>query len=428
LKTLYFPPGFLWGTATSSHQVEGQNTNNNWWKWEQEAGRIVGGQKSGLACNWWGGRWQEDFDRAAESGQNAHRLSIEWSRVQPAPDKWDKEAIFCYRQIIEGLKKRGLEPMVTLHHFTDPLWISDIGGWENLRTPQYFGIYARKMAQAFQDIVRFWCTINEPNVYAYSGYLTGAFPPGKKDIQSAFKVMANLVRGHSVAYHNIHEVAPQSLVGIALNYRGMKPASPHSPCDCWVARAHSQMFNDFFPYALRSGILNFLFYRQNISQAAQTQDFLGINYYTCDLVAFALWAIRDLFGQHFYPPDSELSENKFIAHRPEGMFESLQWAKRFAVPLIVTENGVEDSQDKLRPRYLVEHITQTWRAIQAGLPVQGYFHWSLLDNFEWERGWTQRFGLWGLDVNSQTRYKRQSVDIYTSICRQNAVPLKVVEI
>jgi len=119
--TYHFPRNFLWGTATSSHQVEGNNTNNNWWAWEQGSGHIRDGTKSGLACDWWGGRWREDLDRAVEGGQNAHRLSIEWSRIQPAPDRWDENAIDRYIDILRGMKERGITPMVTLHHFTDPI-------------------------------------------------------------------------------------------------------------------------------------------------------------------------------------------------------------------------------------------------------------------------------------------------------------------
>ncbi|RMF45510.1 MAG: glycoside hydrolase family 1 protein, partial [Anaerolineae bacterium] len=126
--TFHFPRGFLWGTATAAHQVEGNNTNNNWYAWEQ-AGRTV--HPSGLACDWWGGRWREDLDRAAEGGQNAHRFSVEWSRIQPEPDRWDEEALDHYRQMLQGMYERGITPLVTLHHFTDPLWLSEQGGWEN---------------------------------------------------------------------------------------------------------------------------------------------------------------------------------------------------------------------------------------------------------------------------------------------------------
>ncbi len=200
--TFHFPKGFLWGTATASHQVEGNNTNNNWHYWEEE-GQIEPGHSCGLACDWWGGRWKEDFDRASEAGQNTHRLSIEWSRIQPALDRWDEEALDYYRQMLRGLVERGLTPMVTLHHFTDPLWLTFLGGWEYEPVVSLFEAYVRKVVEALGDYVNFWCTINEPNVYAVMGYIFGVFPPGKKDLGATFDVMTKLVRGHAAAYHAI---------------------------------------------------------------------------------------------------------------------------------------------------------------------------------------------------------------------------------
>lgn len=172
-----FPRGFLWGTATSSHQVEGSNTNNNWSRWENEPGRIIEGQKAGLACDWWGGRWKEDFERARDTGQNSHRFSIEWSRIQPAPDRWDDEALGTYLEMVRWLVHNHMTPMVTLHHFSDPLWLVELGGWENEETPALFARYTRRVVSTLKDYVNLWITINEPNVYILSGWIAGVFPP-----------------------------------------------------------------------------------------------------------------------------------------------------------------------------------------------------------------------------------------------------------
>lgn len=416
-----FPPGFLWGTATASHQVEGGNQNNNWHLWEQIPGKILHGQKSGLACDWWNGRWKEDLDRAAQAGQNAHRLSLEWSRIQPSPGIWDDKALQTYQEIIQGILDRGMKPLVTLHHFTDPIWFIERGGWEKPDAIDAFASYVKKAVSFLAPLVNFWCTINEPNVYVYCGYLGGEFPPGKKNSFLAFKVMENMVKAHAAAYKAIHAIQPNAKVGIALNYRDMKPARPDSWLDSLIAGFHSKTYNDAFPVALQKGKLKFLFQRSAIPQAKGTQDFLGINYYTCDLVAFDLFKPSALFGRHFYPPGVPLSENKFLASVPSSMKEALLWAKKFGVPLVVSENGIEDSQDTLRPFYTVQHIYEMGKSIQEGCPVQGYFHWSLVDNFEWERAWTQRFGLWDLDVQTQERRKRPTVDIYADICKKNAI-------
>ena len=423
--TFHFPKDFSWGTATSSHQVEGQNKNNNWYAWERK-GHIVDDHACGLACDWWGGRWKEDFDRAAEAGQNAHRLSIEWSRVQPKPDRWDEDALDHYRQMVRGLVERGLTPMVTLHHFTDPYWLTEMGAWENTAIIRDFETYTRKIVEALQEYVSLWCTINEPNVYTTMGYIIGDFPPGENDLKKAFQVMSNMLKGHAAAYHAIHEIQPEARVGMAINYRGMNPARDWFPPDQWVANLISRLYNDFFPQAAIDGVMRFLFNRESVPAAKGTQDFLGINYYTRELVAFNPFAPGDLFNKRYFNPDAELSETGFIANQPEGFLEALRWGLQYNKPIIVTENGVEDSEDSFRRRYLIEHIHQLWHGVNRSWPIEGYFHWSLVDNFEWERGWTQRFGLWELDVETQARRKRPSADLYAAICKQSALSSEMV--
>jgi len=423
----HFPRGFLWGTATSSHQVEGHNPPNNWTAWEQEKGRILHDHKSGLACDWWGGRWREDLDRAADSGQNTHRLSLEWSRIQPAPDRWDEAALDRYREIMRGMFERSLLPMVTLQHFTLPLWLAEQGGWENERIVDDFAAYARKVVKALKEYVTMWVTINEPNVVMASAYLFGDFPPGKKDLGAAMTAGRNMLRAHAAAYHAIHKIQPQARVGVAMNYRGFAPARSWSPLDRWAARTQSLMFNDLFPRAVQKGKIYLPVGFQRIPEVAGTQDFIGVNYYTRDQVAFNLFKPGELFARRFFLPGADLSDTGFIANVPQGMFDALKWALQFEVPIIITENGVEDADDDLRPRYLLQHLHQVWRAVNFNWPIKGYYHWSLVDNFEWERGWTQRFGLWELDVETQARRKRPSADLYAEICRENGITSEMVE-
>jgi beta-glucosidase len=425
--TFTFPAGFLWGAATSAHQVEGNNKNNDWWAWEEQPGRILHEHRSGLACDWWGGRWREDFDRAKETGQNAHRLSIEWSRVQPTPDRWDEEAMERYRAMLRGLFERGITPLVTFHHFCIPQWLAERGGWESEETPALFAKYVRKTTDALQEYCTMWITINEPNVYAYEAYMEGLFPPGKKDLTACMQVFANLLRGHALAYREIHSVQRHARVGLALAIRPQHPAGPLTFLDAIPARLAGQFFNEAFPRALVNGKLRLINKTIRVPEAAGTQDFFGVNYYTLDLVRLNLLRRKDMFMERFFPQDAELSDTGFIANLPEGLFEVLKWARGFNLPIIITENGIEDADDHLRPRYLVEHLHQVWRAVNFNWPVKGYFHWTLVDNFEWERGWTQRFGLWGLDVDTQQRIRRPSVDLYAAICQQNAISSETVE-
>ncbi|MBK5108587.1 MAG: glycoside hydrolase family 1 protein [Anaerolineales bacterium] len=422
-----FPRGFLWGTATSSHQVEGNNKNNNFWAWEHEPGKIIDGHRSGLACDWWGGRWREDFDRMKESNQNAHRLSIEWSRVQPTPDRWDEDALDHYRQMLQRLGELKITPMITLHHFCDPLWISELGGWENESIVDRFAAYAEKTAAALSEYNNLWVTINEPNVLAVYAYLFGLFPPGKNDIRLLGTVYSNMIKAHSAAYQVIHQIQPTARVGIATNYRSAKPSISWNPLDRSMVSLIHSVFNNAVPKALQDGVLRLPWSRTRIPDAKKTQDFLGVNYYTRDNVAFSFLHSDEAFMHTYFDPDRELSTTGFIANEPEGIFEALKWGMNFKLPIIVTENGIEDEDDNVRPSYLVQHLHQIWRAVNFNWPVKGYFHWTLVDNFEWERGWTQKFGLWELDVETQVRRRRPSVDLYAAICGVNGISSDVVQ-
>ena len=422
----HFPRGFLWGTATAAYQVEGNSTNNNWYQWEKD-GHTKG--QAGLACDWWGGRWKEDFDRAAEGGQNAHRFSVEWCRIQPTPDTWDEDALEHYRNMLRGLRERGMTPMVTLHHFTDPLWLYDICGWEHDDVVPLFEKYVRKVVGALKEYVSYWVTINEPNVYALSGYVVGDFPACNKGLSTAMKVLANMIRGHAAAYHAIHEIQKEARVGVAHQHRPMVPRNPWSPLDRLMRNLRYDGFNMAFPTALSTGVMKTPVARVHIPEAKGTQDFLGLNYYSVDTISFHLGKAGELFTHGEYPKDADMSPTNFIANIPEGLFDTIKWGMRLFpnMPIIITENGVEDAEDKMRPRYIAQHIHQMWRAVNFNWPVKGYFHWSLVDNFEWERGWTQRFGLWGLDVETQKRIKRPSADFYAEICKENGLSSEMVQ-
>ncbi len=418
--TFHFPRGFLWGTATAAYQVEGSNPNSNWSAWELLPGKIIHGDKCGLACDWWNGRWREDFRRAAEGAQNAHRMSVEWSRIQPTPDRWDEEALNRYVEMVRGLHELNMTPLITLHHFSDPQWFVERGGWENDEAAGYFEKYVRKVVLALKDYVTLWCTINEPNGYAFMGFLQGLFPPGKKDLRSGFIVMVNLTRAHAAAYHAIHQLQPEARVGMAHYYRSLKSARPWFPLDTLVTSLNFE-FNEVLPNAATSGLVRFLTMRKQVPEAKNTQDYLGIDYYTRDYVSFDPSKPGELFSSRAFRQGAELSTTGFLANEPLGMFEAIKWGLKYKIPIIIAENGFEDVDDRIRPRYILEHIHQIWRAVNFNYPVKAYFHWTLVDNFEWERGWSQKFGLWELDPVSQMRRKRPSADLYAEICRENGI-------
>ena len=424
--TFTFPSGFLWGAATAAHQVEGNNLNNDWWAWEQQEGHILNGDRSGRAADWWAGRWREDFDRAHETYQNAHRLSVEWSRIQPEPDRWDESALDRYRQMLLGLKERNMVAMVTLHHFTNPLWLMEMGGWENEAVIDLFAAFSRRVVEALGNHCNLWITINEPNVYMTGGYLGGGFPPGKNDLKTALKVLSNLIKGHAASYQAIHEVQSDAQVGVAHHWRGFMPANGN-PLTRYATNLFNKVFNEAFPQALVTGKFDANFLKEDVPQAKNTQDFIGLNYYTRELIKFDLGNRSEMFTRRSYPKDAELSETGFLNNDPAGFQAGIKWARQFEKPIYITENGVEDSKDDFRCKYLLQHLHAMWHMINHNVPVKGYFHWTLVDNFEWERGWSQRFGLWGLDPATQLRTRRKSVDLYAEICRINSITSETVE-
>jgi beta-glucosidase len=426
--THYFPKGFLWGTATAGYQVEGNSTQSDLWSWEHENGRVAQGHRSGRACDWWDGRrWIEDFDRAAADGHNALRLSVEWSRIEPAPSRWDEDALDHYRQMLAGLRDRGITPMVTLHHFSNPAWATERRIWETGEGVELFARYVRKAVGALGEFSDLWCTINEPNVLVFVGWLAGLLPPQKKDVVLALRVARNLLRAHAAAYHTIHDVQPQAQVGLPIHFRPMLPASPSFALDQWAARQQYNMFSTLFPDAIRSGRMrHWLPGGIGVPEAKGTQDFIALQYYTADVVRFDLSNPGELFGRRSFPAGAEVDDTGTYACYPPGFYTALRWARSFRLPVYVTENGIGDAADNLRRRYLLLHLRELWRAVNFNWGVRGYFHWSLVDNFEWERGWTHRFGLYALDTQTQARIPRPSASLYSEIARNGAISSEMV--
>lgn len=426
MPPLRFPPGFLWGTASAAHQVEGQNTNNQWWEWEQEPGRIWRGDRSGDACGWWRDA-EADFDRAAALGQNAHRMSIEWSRIEPREGFFDAAALGRYREMLRALRACGITPMVTLHHFTNPLWLEAQGGWLNPATPGRFARFAGRAVAALGDLCDLWCTINEPFIYATQSFLLGLWPPGATSIGSAIRVAATMLRGHAAAAQAIRRANPALRIGIVHHLRLFDPATPAAR-DVAVAANWDYLFNGIILNALRTGrLLPPLGSGRVLPGLRQSWDFFGLNYYTRERVAFDPRAPGLLFGRRFTPPDVEQSDTGFEGKTygeiyPTGLYRALRRVARLGRPIYITETGIPDADDDQRPRFILSHLAAVHRAIREGADVRGVFLWTLLDNFEWTEGWGLRFGLYALDERTQERRLRPSGALYAAISRANAIP------
>lgn len=431
MPTLPFPPNFLWGTASAAHHVEGNNTNNQWWAFEQQPGAIWHGDGSGLACDWWRNA-EADFDRMAEMGLNAHRLGLEWSRIEPEPGRFDHAAIDRYREMLDGLRSRGMTPMVTLHHFTDPLWLTRMGGWENGAVVALFRRYVDFATRALGDLCDFWATINEPMVYIAQGWFLGNWPPGKNNFPVAMRVMRHMLFAHAAAYHAIHAHQPDALVGYAKHVRISTPFRPGNRLDRYAAGLRRWLFEHTWVAATDDGWLRPpLSVSRRDGRLAQTLDYLGINYYTRDYIRFTPNPAT-LFGSPEHLPEAEHSDagrdGPFSQFEPEGLYQVCQEVRRFRadLPIYITENGVPDRDDDQRPRWLIAHLQELQRAIAAGCDVRGYFHWTFVDNFEWAEGWGLRFGLYELDPATQARTSRPSAAVYAEIARANGISEELI--
>ena len=395
---LKFPKNFYWGAAASAHQVEGGNVNDwsewekenakqltkkarsYWQEWQQEKFPEMFESKnyiSGQACDHYH-LYEKDFDIAKSLGHNTHRFSIEWSRIEPKEGRIDQKEIEHYRQVLLALKKRGLEPFVTLYHWPLPLWLSKKGGWLNPKTPYYFDRYVKIISENLFDLVKFWITINEPNVYTSNSFLKGNWPPQKKNIFQYQKVINQLIKAHKLAYKSLHLIDLDCQVGISKNNIYFK----NNPLV-------SYFWNNYF-----------------LNKIKEKQDFIGFNYY--------------FHHQFFKKRDGPVSDLGWQIY-PKGIYYVLKDLEKYNKPIYITENGLADTQDKKRAKFIKEHLSWIHKAIKEGVNVGGYFYWSLLDNFEWDKGFWPRFGLVEVDYKTMERKIRPSAKIYAKICKSNKV-------
>jgi beta-glucosidase len=431
---LGMPEGFLWGVATAAHQNEGHNVGNQWAAWENQPGRIYAGQRSGRAANWWDLETAAaDFDRAADLGLNSLRLSVEWSRIEPEPGVFDRTAISHYREMIGLLSARGLQPMVTLHHFTDPLWLTAAGGWENPAVEEAFVRFTIYVVESLGDLVTLWCTINEPTVYAIEGFLDGYFPPGAKSLRRTLAVMRRMVLTHGRAYRTIHRLQNNARVGLAHHYRLFLPARPERAVDRQAAALLNQVANRCVLEAVTRGRLTpLLGYGQQATHLIDACDYIGLNYYSPVCVAFDPTQPRWLFTRQFLDSTAESTDETPLGQpysqvEPRGLYVVLKETGAYGKPIYITENGLPDADDDQRPRFIATHLAEAWRALRDGVDLRGYYHWTLVDNFEWAAGWSLRFGLYELDAETGERTPRASSAVYGRIAQANGVPRAVLE-
>ncbi|MGH9528926.1 MAG: glycoside hydrolase family 1 protein [Terriglobales bacterium] len=429
---LRFPPDFFWGVSTAAHQVEGRNDNNQWSDWEA-AGRIRSRDICGDACDWWNNA-ERDFDLAQEMGLNALRFSVEWSRIEPQGGQWHGESLLRYREMLKALVERGIEPIVCLHHFTNPRWFEQNGAFLSPDAAELFDRFARRVVEELGDLCRYWVTFNEPNVYASLGYVLGEFPPGRVgDVRAAFRVINSMSRIHALAYRSIHALQRDAMVGWAHNYIDFVPANRASPCDRWGTRLINALFNESFLGVMENGHHKFPFNLAggNIPEAKGACDFVGLNVYSRLHVSFDLRERNQLFARVYVPshvPQGDCGiERPYGEACPEVVRVAVERATRLGKPIYILENGVPDETDRIRPWLLLNTLREIHGLIEGGHDIRGYFHWTLTDNFEWTEGWNLRFGLCALDPATQARTMRSSGAIYRNIALGNGLSREMLK-
>ncbi len=397
-----FPKDFFWGAATSAYQTEGGNSHSDWWEWESKVGLP---DKSGEACQHYQ-LYKEDFDLARKLNHNCHRLSLEWARIEPQKDYFSNEEIKHYSQVLDSLYEHSLTPIVTLHHFTNPIWFANLGGWLNKDNTKYFLRYAKRMAEEFCGKVRFWVTINEPMVYAYYSYILGQWPPQIKSFSLSRKVVKNMAEAHIQSYKIIHDVYKKKglnppLVSIAQNVQSFRPCK-------------NTLRNKLGAY-LRNRFYNLDFVNNAVRRNAL--DFIGINYYTWGPVETKSWLPQNLLLD-VCTHDHHLKKNTLgWSIYPQGLKDVLLSFKRYNLPLFILENGICTEDDNLRWDFISEHLKSMHEAMEEGAKVFGYIYWSLLDNYEWDKGFAPRFGLVHVDYNTYSRIIKESAYKLAQVCK-----------
>ena len=400
----HFPKSFYWGAATSAYQVEGDAVNADWWHWEQQGG---GTESSGAACRHYE-MFCADFDLAQELGHNAHRFSLEWSRIEPQEGVFSTPALEHYRQVVRALRERRLEPVVTLWHFTLPQWLAAQGGWFAPRARFYFLRFIENVLPVLGHQVRVWITINEPLVYAYFGYLKGTWPPQICSLPRAWALINQLARAHVSAYRLIHAW-----------YRDQGLSSPRVSIakNCQAFTACTGRWQDRLAVKLRNSLFNL--YILNILVRKKSLDFIGVNYYTRQVAHVQKKNLMNLLldsceGAHDPREKNSIGWDVY----PEGLGMLLQMlGRKYRLPLFITENGICTTDDGRRWRYIQTHIREVQKAREAGIEVIGYLYWSLLDNYEWEKGFAPRFGLVEVDYRTYERRVRESGRLFSQVCR-----------
>lgn len=391
-----FPDDFWWGAATAAHQVEGGNWNNDWWAFEHAPGTPCI-EPSGDAVDQYH-RYRDDLALLAQLGFGNYRFSIEWSRIEPEEGEFSTAALDHYVRVCEAAHAVGLESVVTFHHFTTPRWLSDQGGWENPIVVDRFARFSERAAAHLGEHVDRACTINEPNIVNFVGYVLGFFPPGKSDMAIAAKVADNFIAAHRASYDAIKGTGFSGPVGLTLSMSDYQAHPADDPAAIAKRDEARMLMEDAYLESVRG------------------DDFIGVQTYS-----------RTRFGaQGMLPGEEGVPTVDIMGYEfwPEALEATIRraWEVTGGVPVVVTESGLSDTDDANRIEYVRRALQGVLACLDDGIDVRGYTYWSLLDNFEWAYGYGPKFGMVAVDRATQERSPKPSARWLGEIARTNALP------
>jgi beta-glucosidase len=424
MSDLEFPNGFLWGTATAAHQVEGDNTNSDWWAFENSPGSPCK-EPSGAAIEHYK-RYPSDIALLAGLGFNTYRFSVEWARIEPEEGRFDPAQLAHYRQMVDLCLRSKLTPMVTLHHFTLPQWVAAKGGF---MWPGIAGLlerYTRKVVETLGDRVSWYCTVNEPGMVAFGGY-AGAFPfpPGLRGVKNWQTATANLCASHRAMLAAIKELRPHAKAGLT------------NAMQEWDANAGGRPIMDYAAHWMEDVYL----------EAARDDDFVGVQTYTracfnlprivgpISRAALAVGPLQRFLvnrvlawerqsGRAGTEPCERVTQMGY-EYRPQAVAACVRRAAKLlpGKPIVVTENGIATADDEQRIEFITDALRSLHPIVADGIPLQGYIYWSGFDNFEWASGYAMQFGLIGVDRRTQERTIKPSGRFLGDVARANRLRL-----
>ncbi len=396
-QQIYFPDTFLWGAATSAQQVEGNCTNNDWNIWEQNHADT----KTGIACDQWN-RYTDDIQLLKKIGLNSYCFSIEWSKIEPQRGIFDEDALEHYEDLCKELIKQGIKPIITLHHYTNPLWFTKLGGFEHEKNICHFIRYCKKVFERLYPYAHLWLTFNAPTSYVARAYHAGLYPPGTENMQLMQEVLKNMLEAHVQTYHALKKIAPAATIGIGHNIYQVEPKNFWDIPGCATANT---LFHENFYRFFRTGDFKVSVpFKANVKHyndaASRSLDFIGLSYYSHGLMSG--------FDVDAYPGDQK-TQMKIYTVYPEGFYRAIQeltkeLAQPLNIPIYVTETGIATNNEAQRELFFKRYLFALSYAISTGCPVKGCMVWTLTDNYEWG-SYDYNYGLFGINFETLERDK-----------------------